>query len=517
MRFRESAVLGPDGRQVLIAEPAFRGAGTGRRFAGFDAPRVGSNAALLPNLESLRARSRALIRNNPEIWSAIEVLVANHIGWGAVPSWETEDDALRDRLDIAWADSAKQMNLDAKQTQVVREVFTAGECFVRHRNRLSTDTDRHGRRLVVPYDIQVLEAEHVPLDKTEVLPNGNTIRAGIEFDRIGRVVAYWMYRTHPGDGVPVARNADVELVRVPAMSDDGVEVSHIFVREAPGQLRGIPRAARVLLTSHDLDAFGDATLQRQAIAALFAGFITTSDDRGSGSLLGETDELPEPVLEPGSMSRLGPNEAITFPSLPDTGNNLHAFVEWMHRRLASGLGCMYEQITGDLGNINFTSFRAGFLEFRRRCEMFQFTTLAPELLDPIGVRWLRRAVLAGAVSIPGFATDEVAASRVSWLFQGWKFVQPKEEGDAARGLIRDGIASKSSIIREQGGRPDQVRRERAAELKADRLAGIATDTDVERVPQPGAQAQAATPAKPDEPTGKQQRAARRAAKVAHAG
>jgi capsid protein len=43
------------------------------------------------------------------------------------------------------------------------------------------------------------------------------IRAGIEFDRLGRRVAYHLYRSHPNDGAlaPMSGSGGLDTVRVP--------------------------------------------------------------------------------------------------------------------------------------------------------------------------------------------------------------------------------------------------------------------------------------------------------------
>src|SRR3546814_19484327 len=93
-----------------------------------------------------------------------------------------------------------------------------GEAFVRFRLRRKTDG------LTVPLQLQVLEGDYVPFDKNEDLGGGAYIEQGIEFDRIGRRVGYWMFRQHPGD--PSNRGfQNATPIRVPAS-----EVLHIYDR-----------------------------------------------------------------------------------------------------------------------------------------------------------------------------------------------------------------------------------------------------------------------------------------------
>ncbi len=60
----------------------------------------------------------------------------------------------------------------------------------------------------------MLPSEMLPLSRNEVTPGGNVIRQGIEFDRIGRRVAYHLLRRHPGDVTDPGLAG--EVMRIPA-------------------------------------------------------------------------------------------------------------------------------------------------------------------------------------------------------------------------------------------------------------------------------------------------------------
>ena len=75
------------------------------------------------------------------------------------------------------------------------------------------------------------------------------------------------------------------------------------------------------------------------------------------------------------------------------------------------MGVPYTNVTGDLRQANYSSLREGKLEFRRRIEQFQHGTLVFQLCRPVWRRWLRDAVLAGALELPGFASGPGAVPR----------------------------------------------------------------------------------------------------------
>ena len=149
---------------------------------------------------------------------------------------------------------------------------------------------------------------------TPRLPSGNLVRGGIEFDRLGRRVAYHLTRAHPGD--PAMRPRDHDLVRVPAD-----RIAHLFRPLRPGQIRGEPWLARALVRLDELDQYDDAALVKAKVAALFTGFVVSPDPEDAVMGEGEPDEdgIVEASLEPGTMQRLSPARMCASPSRPTPG------------------------------------------------------------------------------------------------------------------------------------------------------------------------------------------------------
>lgn len=277
------------------------------------------------------------------------------------------------------------------------------------------------------------------------------------------------------------------------------EVIHLYEPDSPEAIRGTPRLSRVLLRAHDLDGFNDATLQRQAIAALFAGFIKRPEGGAGPGFLEESDSNPEPTLEPGTLSYLGLGEDITFPNTPDVGASYAPFIKAMHLLLASGIGVTYEQLSNDLSSVNYSSIRAGSLEFRRACQVWQYTTFCPDFMEPIWVQFLRRAQLSGALNIPNLAQNEIAAGRVEWITQGWDWVDPLKEVDAAIKEVQAGFETRSGVNVRRGNDPRRMENNRQAELARAKQLQLEFTTDV---PEPKAD----TPTPPSMPVEAPQRA-----------
>ncbi len=89
--------------------------------------------------------------------------------------------------------------------------------------------------------------------RTALLAGGNVIRQGIEFDRIGRRLAYHFLRRHPGDVTDpgVATGVAGETVRIPAS-----EIIYVIDPVDAGQLRGVSKFAPAIVKCIGLDLIG---------------------------------------------------------------------------------------------------------------------------------------------------------------------------------------------------------------------------------------------------------------------
>jgi len=156
------------------------------------------------------------------------------------------------------------------------------------------------------------------------------------------------------------------------------------------------------------------------------------------------------------------------------------------RAVAAAIGITYEQLTGDLTGVNYSSIRAGLLEFRRRCEMIQHSVLVHQLCRPIWQAWLRQTVLAGAIEAPGFARRPRDYTACKWVPQGWQWVDPEKEFKALLLAIRAGLMSRSEAVSAFGYDAEDVDREIATDnARADSL-GLVFDSDPRKVATTGA-------------------------------
>jgi len=456
-----------------ILKRSYEGASTSRRTAGWHATGASANAEIGPALAKLRARSRDMVRNNGYASSAIEKLVSNIIGTGIMPRAKTGDDARNKAADALWlewstvCDADGQLDFAGLQALATRTTAEAGECLVLLRNR------RPSAGLPIPLQLQLLEPDHLDTNKIQNVGNGGVILNGVEFDSMGRRIAYWLFPTHPGDQA-IGGSGGYVSKRFPAKN-----IIHLFRKTRPAQVRGVPWMASIMLRMRDLDEYADAELWRKKVAACFAAFVTRPEGT-SGSPIGvaktTTDGVRTDSIEPGMIEYLYQGEGVEFGKPPDSG----AYQPYMQTELrgaAAGANVTYEQLTSDLSGVNFSSLRAGMQEFRRWAQAVQAHVVNSGFNRPI---W-RRAMLLAQVS------GELGPGRIGaeWTPQRWPFIEPLKDAQADILLARSGFESMQQIINRYGHNSDDQLAELAEFAKAVDEAGLVLDTDPRKTTRAG--------------------------------
>lgn len=439
----------------------YDGAKRGRRTQGWTATGDSGNSALFGQLDTLRNRSRDLVRNNPYAKKAVSTIVRHMVRDGIQAVWDNQGAAKAWRAWCRQADWRGETTLAGLQAQVARAWKESGEALVRRHILPEYD----GRTIPVRYE--VLEPDYLATFETRQLPDGFII-AGVEYGNDGRRRAYWMYDYHPGETIPVARNLTPR--RVPAE-----EILHIrsVVHTRPGQVRGVPQLGSALLRLRDLDEYQEAELVRKKIEACFAVFVTSTSGNaasipGVGSAVDSGTGKRIETVAPGLIEYLDQDQDVRF-GQPSASPNDGYTREQLHA-IAAGAECTYEQLTGDLSGVNYSSIRAGRLEFFALIQQEQWLELIPQLCDPIARDVMRIGYIAGAIRARDLEPTD-------WTCPKPEFVDPLKDVLALKESARGGLISISEAQRLNGQDPETVRAEMKREREEFAKDGIVVDTD----------------------------------------
>ncbi|MBI9092190.1 MAG: phage portal protein [Desulfobacterium sp.] len=459
------------------ASTTYEGASQAPRMSNFMAPTIGPNTAIGNSLTSLRGRSRQAIRNNPHAKSGQETYTANMVGKGITPrfNFPGAPDGVKEQVQELWLDSVPEFDWDGNanfygmEATVAYALFSDGESLglIRPRNRYAD--------LAVPLQVQLMEADHLDVAYSTTLPSGRKIRMSIEYTKSGKRAAYHLFKDHPGE---MFMNGDMGRVRVPAKN-----ITHVFDVTRPGQQRGLPALSSTLVKLHEIDQCVDAELVRRKTTAMFGGFIKQIQEYNpeNSNMLGSkktVSGIDVVALEPGTFPVLNLNEDVVFSQPHDVSGS---YIAWMKQQLmdvAQGMGITYDQLTGDLSGVNYSSIRAGLLEFRRALTMKMHKTLIFQFCRPVIQRWLDTAVITGKLIIPDYLQNKRRYYRgITWQSDPWQWIDPYKDMLAEILEIRGGLKNYTQALAARGQDIESFFAEREGELKLVDLYNFVFDTD----------------------------------------
>lgn len=415
---------------------AFAAAQMDRLTADFFTGTTSANGELKTDLRTLRNRSRTMVRDSAIAKRYCSLFPENVVGDKGIqlsPRPLTNDGVvdqqLKDQILEAWRRWGQpehctvdgRLGLVELQQAITRLEPMDGEVLL----RLVDGVGEFG------FAVQILDPDQ--LDETlNVEPNQGRplIRQGVEFDALGRPVAYWIWDGHPKD------TSRGERKRIPAG-----DVIHLFKPFRPGAARGIPWLHAALRNINMLEGYAEATLVAARISASAMGAISGIED-------GEDAVTDLPLeMDPGKYFLLpeGAKAELLDPKHPTTSYS--EFYKSNVRAIAQAGGVSYTSLSGDLEAVNYSSIRAGLLSERDLYRMEQ-QRLIRYVLRRIYLRWLRMAQLSR--QLPISALQLAKAERVEWMPRGFPWVDPLKDIEALRAGIALGIDSRTDAAADRG-------------------------------------------------------------------
>ena len=315
---------------------------------------------------------------------------------------------------------------------------------------------------LAPYSLRlhIIEADRIRtptadggvgiLTTTGVAKNGNAIFDGVEVDRDGKIVAYYVANTYPYQNTVVP----TKFTRVEAYGKrTGLpNILHIMDTERPDQYRGVPYLAQAIEPILQMRRYTEGELMAAVIQSFFTAFIKVAPANempfNETPGIGDREVLHngnEYELGPGTTNMLEPGEDVVFgsPTHPNTG--FDAFMRAMCEQVGAAL-----EIPADLllmsFNSSYSASRAALLEawkaFRMRREW-----LTQDFCRPVYELWLTEAVARGRIVAPGFFNDPIIRKAYlgsSWIGPSQGQLDPTKEVQAAVSAIENGLSTREA-------------------------------------------------------------------------
>lgn len=394
-----------------------------------------------------------LVAENPFARKAINALLNSLVGWGVTGSPQGAKALVKSWTDwIKVCEYRGRRDLYGLQELWARSMLRDGEVFIVPRYV--------GGIAGVPLRLQTFDKGMLAATKV-----GANIERGIEYDAEGAPISYSFYRGRQG-----ARWSSTDTVTFPAD-----QVIHLFHGEWVGQTEGVSIFESVVKRLGDVEEGIEAEVMKANISACLVGFRfrppgQDGEDPNIGIPVdaGDADRAPVEELIPGTIATLDDGEQITFSNPPKTGG-IGDLARIALLASAAGTGITYEQMTGDLSNVNFSSYKAGALEFKRSVGRIQFLTFIPLCLDRVW-EWFLKA----GIDFAHFANKPVA---IKWTPPPFESID--REGDANADILemQAGLESRSNLLNSRGFDHDEMMAQIAKDQAALKKLGLAFKGD----------------------------------------
>lgn len=468
-----------------------------------------ADADTLPDIPTLRDRSRDLVRNAPLASGAIATVKINAVGPGLKPKSAISRDMLGLDADQAvawqakaeglwklwatrdWADTTRVQSFDELQGLAFQSSFEGGDVFAVLRSR-----ERRG----VPFllNVQMFEADVVCNPRGsrdgQKLENGNKLAGGIETDSYGAPQQVWISDRHPGSRFGAA---PAKWTPVPIYGPHSGErqVLHLYDRLRVNQTRGVPYLAPVIEQFKMLDRYSEAELMAAVVSAMFTVFVKSESGEGLAPMdptaeTGGSASDQDYKLGNGAMLTLAEGEDVTIadPKRPNVA--FDDFTMAVLRQTGAGLGLPLEVLTKHFQS-SYSAARGAMLEawrfYRNRRQW-----VASRFCQPTWETFIGEQVALGRLDAPGFFDDPIiraAWCEAQWIGPAQGQIDPLKEIQAAEKRVSLGVSSVARETAEITGEDWRAVAEQRAAEKA------VIDSSTEAAPAPPA----ASPPGEDDP------------------
>nr|DAI43013.1 MAG TPA: portal protein [Caudoviricetes sp.] len=301
-------------------------------------------------------------------------------------------------------------------------------------------------------------------------PNGvsdnDTIKGGVERDKNGRPIAYYIRKAHPYDSTQSENR--YRWLRVEAETKWGrQQVIHIIDQLLPEQVRGVSELVSVLKQMRMTRRFQDVVLQQAVLQATYAASIESDlPPHLLAEIMGANPNAPsfgeaarsmlssivqhratnDIRLDGARIPVLHPNTKLNLQQLGQPSGIGTEYEQSLLRHISAALGVSYEQFSRDYTKTNYSSSRASmnetykFMQARKKAVADRFATSIYRL-------WLEEQINLGKIPLPKGKTT-------AWIYSDPEIFDALAQCSwigAARGQIDEMKETQASILKVKFG------------------------------------------------------------------
>ena len=147
-------------------------------------------------------------------------------------------------------------------------------------------------------------------------------------------------------------------------------------------------------------------------------------------------------ITPGGVHYFKPGQRVKFATSEDIGNNFTAFIRTQVQLIASCLDLTYEQLTGDLTGVNYSSIRAALIEISKRVETVRKLVFINLFLKPLVERFLELGKI--------YVGQSFSNVTYKFVFPKEEWVDPLKDAQADLLEVQAGFSTLEAKLAERG-------------------------------------------------------------------
>lgn len=438
-----------------------------------------ADAALQTDARSLRAQCRKLDEDHDIVtglFDRLEERVVGGAGIGVEPLPLTYAGdvhlAFAASIKAAWAEWSLRPECSGELTRpqmerlICRTWLRDGEALGQKLRGRVANFEHYS---ATPFSLELLEPDYLPWELND---EEQGIVQGIERDAWRRKRAYHLLKQHPGNLSGFALSLQTKRV-------EAERVIHIAYRKRIGQNRGVPLLHAALIRLADLKDYEESERVAARISAALAMYIKkgtpdlyTGQDNSGQAVAPGSRTFP---IAPGMViDTLLPGEEVGTIASNRPNTFLEGFRNGQLRAIAASGRSAYSTVARSYDG-TYSAQRQELVEAQLGYDLVQH-----EFIDywcrPVYREWLGMALAAGVLKIPA---DVDPSTVYSAIYQGpvMPWINPQHEANAWELLVKAGFADEAEVARARGRNPQELKRNRAAEIATNREKGLIFSSD----------------------------------------
>jgi len=289
--------------------------------------------------------------------------------------------------------------------------------------------------------------------------DGNKIHDGVEVDKNGKIVAYYVHNDYPNQTIwyetPAAVRVETrgKLTGIP-------NILQIMDAERPDQYRGVTYLTPVIEVLLQSRRYTESELVAALVQSMMTGWIERDKNAQDMDFLEDADGdeneddngNTEYQMRPGEVYRLKRGETIEFgnPNIPTAG--FSNFMDTVFKMVGAALEIPKEVLLKEFTKSYSAS--KGALEEMREMVKMRRSWFVSDFCKPIYDAWLAEAVAIGRIKAPGFFENPLI--REAWCGSRWDgpaqtHLDPKNEAETNELIVKNGWKTNEQITREYYG------------------------------------------------------------------